>query len=340
MINIMFWDTTLRDGEQAPGFALSSNQKVKVARSLDEIGVTTIEAGFPANQEHDYNSVNAVAKTVENSEVAAFARAVENDIDLAARALEPAKHPVILTFTPASDAKLASIGWTREQGLEAGVKAVEHAKRFVEDVSFGTEFSTRADKDYLVRLFNEVISAGAKRIIIADTTGYMLSNQFGSLVKEVKERVNGDYTLSVHCHNDLGLAVANSLSAIQNGATEVQVTANGIGERCGNTSLETLAHALYLHGERLGVSADVNYKAMVENVRSIAEVFEVPVHSFQPVVGENAFATAAGTHIRAAELYLEVNPQEVYGIEGETFPGPHSGPHTSGAKKENPKDQE
>ena len=339
MTNIMLWDTTLRDGEQAPGFALSKNQKVEVARRLDKIGVTTIEAGCPANKDHDYESVNAVAKVVENSEVAAFARAVEGDIDLAVRALEPAKYPVILTFTPASDAKLAAVGWTREQGLEAGVKAVEYAKRFVDDVSFGTEFSTKADIEYLVRLFNEVVSAGTKRIVIADTTGYMLADQFGSLVKEVRERVNGDYVLSVHCHNDLGSAVANSLSAIQNGATEVQVTANGFGERCGNTSLETLAHALYLHGERLGVSVDVNYKAMVENVRAIAKVFGVPVLPNHPVVGENAFATAAGIHIRAAGLYLEVDPNEVYGINGQTFSGPHSGSYRSGERKANPKDR-
>ncbi len=333
----MFWDTTLRDGEQAPGFALSKNQKVEVARRLDEIGVTTIEAGFPANQNHDYDSVRSVAEVVENSEVAAFARAVERDIDLAAKALEPARNPVILTFTPASDAKLRSIGWTREQGLDAAARAVQYSKKFVKDVSFGAEFSTRADHDYLIQLFNGVVGAGANRIVVADTTGYMLPDQFGSLVNEVKEKVRGNYVLSVHCHNDLGVAVANSLSAVQNGAKEVQVTAGGIGERCGNTSLETLAHALHIHGERLGASADVNYKVMVENVKAIAKIFGMPILPNHPVVGKNAFATAAGIHIRAAEMYLEVDPREVYGVNGEILSSPHSGSYTSGGGMPNPR---
>lgn len=337
---IRIWDTTLRDGEQSPGFALNKKQKIEVARLLEDIGVDTIEAGFPTNYSHDFESVKAVANEIKRAEVAAFSRAVEKDIEITAKALEGAEKPVIFTFTPGSDRKLSNLGWTREEGIERAVNAVSYAKKFLDEVEFGAEFSTRADRNYLSLLFNEAINAGATRLAIGDTSGYALPQQFGDLIEFVLNNVHGDYRLSIHCHNDLGLAVANSLAGVEKGATEVQVTSCGIGERCGNTSLETFLHAIYLHKEHFGISTSINYKAIVENVRRIAKIFEIDISPNSPVIGENAFATAAGIHIKGGNIYLEVDPVEVYGVEPKFYSGPHSGSYVNGDKKINPLDKE
>ena len=338
MNKLKIWDTTLRDGEQAPGFALDTNQKVRVATLLEEIGVNSIEAGCPANKEHDYESVKAVARSITKSEVAAFARAKTEDIELAAQSLEQAQYPVILTFTPASDAKLKIIGWTRQQGIDYAVNAIQHARRYVDQVSFGVEFASKAEETYLNDLLQSAVDAGANRIVLGDTTGYMLPEQFGHLVRNVAGAVEGDYLLSVHCHNDCGMGIANPIEAIKNGAREVHVTAYGIGERTGNTSLETLLQNVYYHKEILGCQSDVDYKSIVRNVREIAKIFNISILPNSPVIGENAFATAAGMHIKGHNIYHEINPKRVYGVKTQIFSGPHSGSAQGQNHKVNPMD--
>ena len=212
------WDTTLRDGEQAPGFALNPAQKVEVAKCLEEIGVDTIEVGMPANQEHDFPAIQAVSEVVQDVEIAAFVRATSKDIELAARALEKARKPVIQTFTPAYDKRLAQLGWTAEQGLEYAVQSVRDARKYFDQVCFGAEFSTKADRNYLTHLFQSVVNEGATRIVVADTTGYAVPDQLKDIIAHIKRNVRGDYRLSVHCHNDIGQAVANALAALSSGA--------------------------------------------------------------------------------------------------------------------------
>ena len=329
---------TLRDGEQAPGFALKSNQKVKVAKLLEEIGVDTIEAGFPANKEHDYESVKAVAENIHSSEVAAFARAMVGDIELAAKSLEKAKHPVILTFTPVSDAKLKIINWTRLQGQDYATKAIQLARKFVDEVSYGVEFASKANETYLIELLQSAVDAGATRISIGDTTGYMLPFQFGDLTTKVLNSVHGDYLFSVHCHNDCGMGIANPVEAIKRGAREVHTTAYGIGERTGNTALETLLQTVYYHKKTLGCESGVDYRAIIRNVRKISNIFNISILPNSPVIGDNAFATAAGMHIKGQNIYHEIDPQEVYGIKSQVFSGPHSGSTKDAKSKRNPSD--
>lgn len=324
-MRIYVWDTTLRDGEQAPGFALNPAQKVEAAKYLEEIGVDTIEAGMPANQEHDFPAIQAISQAVQKVEVAAFVRAASKDIELAARALEKAKNPVVQTFTPAYEKKLIQLGWTPEQGLEYAVQSVRNAKKYVDTVCFGAEFSTKADRQYLSQLFQAVVNEGASRIVVADTTGYALPDQFKDLVRHIKETVKGDYRLSVHCHNDIGQAVANALKALESGATEVQATVNGIGERAGNTSLETLYHALQVRSDIFSVETNINPKVLVENAHRIARIFGFSIQPNAPVTGKNAFSTAAGIHIQGGNIYLEINPEEIYGLKPGFIAGPHSG---------------
>ncbi|MCK5040103.1 MAG: hypothetical protein KAR87_03990 [Candidatus Aenigmarchaeota archaeon] len=338
MNTLRIWDTTLRDGEQSPGFALNTDQKVRVARLLEEIGVSSIEAGFPANKEHDYDSVKAVAKIIEKAEVVAFARAKKEDIELAAKSLECAKSPVIAILAPASDTKLEIIDWTRQQGLDYAVNAVQLARRYVDQVCIGVEFASKADKGYLSTLLQSVVNAGATRIVICDTTGFMLPDQFGSLVDNVIKTVQGDYILGVHCHNDCGMGVANAVEAIRKGAKEVHVTAYGIGERTGNTALETLLQNIYYHKDILGCTANVNYKAIVKNIREIVDIFGIPVLPNSPVIGENAFATGAGMHIKGQNIYHEIDPNDVYGVQSCVFSGPHSGSTKGKERKLNPMD--
>ena len=319
------WDTTLRDGEQAPGFALNPTQKVEVAKCLEEMGVDTIEVGMPANQEHDFPAIQAVSEAVQNVEIAAFVRASSSDIELAAKALEKAKKPVIQTFIPAYQRKLVQLGWTLEQGLEYAVQSIREAKKYFDQVCFGAEFSTKADRNDLTRLFQSVVDEGATRIVVADTTGYAVPDQFKDIVADIKRNVKGNYRLSVHCHNDIGQAVANALAALNSGANEVQVTVNGIGERAGNTSLETLYHALQVRPDVYTLETNITPQLLVANAHKIARIFGFAIPPNAPVTGRNVFSTAAGIHIQGGSVYLEVDPEKVYGIKPGFVAGPHSG---------------
>ncbi|MCS6776621.1 MAG: 2-isopropylmalate synthase, partial [Chthonomonadaceae bacterium] len=238
---IYIFDTTLRDGEQSPGASMNVNEKIEIARQLERLGVDVIEAGFPISSPGDFQAVQAISRLIKNCTVCGLTRAIPGDIDVAAEALKDAVRPRIHTGLGVSDSHLQyKLRMTREQALEQGVAAVRYARKYVEDVEYFTEDSGRADPDYLCRVIEEVIKAGATVINIPDTTGYTTPQEYGALIRMVVERVpNIDRAIiSVHCHNDLGLAVANSLAGVLNGARQVECTINGIGERAGNTSLE------------------------------------------------------------------------------------------------------
>src|SRR5579862_8154934 len=264
---IMIFDTTLRDGEQSPGASLNVPEKIEIARQLERLGVDVIEAGFPISSPGDFQAVQAISRMIKNSTVCGLTRAIQKDIEVAAEALKDAVRPRIHTGLGVSDNHLQhKLKLTREQAMERGVAAVKHARRFVEDVEYFLEDSGRADPDYLCRVIEAVIEAGATVINIPDTTGFATPEEYGALIRTVMERVpNIDKaTVSVHCHNDLGMAVANSLAGVMNGARQIEATINGIGERAGNTSLEEVVMAMKIRGDffqtEMGIVTQEIYK--------------------------------------------------------------------------------
>ena len=247
---LLIFDTTLRDGEQVPGCQLNTVEKIQVAKQLELLGVDIIEAGFPISSPGDYNSVIEISKAVSLPTICALTRAVEKDIDIAAESLQYAQHKRIHTGIGTSDAHIKyKFNSTREEILERAVAAVKYAKKYVEDVEFYAEDAGRTDNEYLARVIEAVIKAGATTVNIPDTTGYCLPNEYGEKIKFLMENVNGieKAVISTHCHNDLGMATANTMAGILNGARQVEVTINGIGERAGNTSLEEIAMILKSH---------------------------------------------------------------------------------------------
>ncbi|HEY2933177.1 MAG TPA: 2-isopropylmalate synthase [Acidobacteriota bacterium] len=334
MSKIFVFDTTLRDGEQSPGASLNLEEKVKMAQQLERLNVDIIEAGFPITSEGDFEGVSAIAQKVRRPTIAALARATRGDIDRAWQAVQHARKARIHTFIATSDIHLQhKLKKTREQVLEQAVDAVRYARSLCEEVEFSAEDATRSDIDYLCKIFEAAIEAGAAVINIPDTVGYAVPGEFGALFRNILQRVpnSGRAVFSSHCHNDLGLAVANSLAAIQNGARQVECTVNGIGERAGNASLEEIVMALRTRGEALEHHTDIRTDEIYRSSRLLSNLTGIFVQPNKAIVGKNAFAHEAGIHqdgmLKNALTYEIMTPQSV-GISSSTLVlGKHSGRH-------------
>jgi 2-isopropylmalate synthase len=314
---IEIFDTTLRDGEQVPGCKLNTEQKLVIAEKLDELGVDIIEAGFPISSPGDFYSVTEISKIVRNATVCGLTRANKKDIETAAEALKFAKKPRIHTGIGTSDNHIKfKFNSTREAVLERAVEAVKYAKTFVEDVEFYAEDAGRTDNEFLAKVCEEVIKAGATVLNIPDTTGYCLPEQYGAKMKYLRENVKGieKAVLSCHCHNDLGLATANSISGVINGARQIECTINGLGERAGNTALEEVVMVLKQHKD-LDLYTDINSKMLNEMSLLVSELMGMPVQPNKAIVGSNAFAHSSGIHqdgvIKNRETYEIIDPAEV-----------------------------
>lgn len=314
---IEIFDTTLRDGEQVPGCKLNTEQKLVIAEKLDELGVDIIEAGFPISSPGDFYSVTEISKIVRNARVCGLTRANKKDIETAAEALKFAKRPRIHTGIGTSDNHIKfKFNSTREAVLERAVEAVKYAKTFVEDVEFYAEDAGRTDNEFLAKVCEEVIKAGATVLNIPDTTGYCLPEQYGAKMKYLRENVKGieKAVLSCHCHNDLGLATANSISGVINGARQIECTINGLGERAGNTALEEVVMILKQHKD-LDLYTDINSRMLNEMSLMVSELMGMPVQPNKAIVGSNAFAHSSGIHqdgvIKNRETYEIIDPAEV-----------------------------
>lgn len=313
---LYIFDTTLRDGEQVPGCQLNTVEKIEVARGLEALGVDVIEAGFPISSPGDFQSVIEISKAVTWPTICALTRAVEKDIDCAAEALQYAKRKRIHTGIGTSDSHIKyKFNTTREDILERAVAAVKYAKCYVEDVEFYAEDAGRTENEWLARVIEAVIKAGATVVNIPDTTGYCLPQEYGEKIKYLVEHVDGieKATISTHCHNDLGMATANTLSGILNGARQAEVTINGIGERAGNTSLEEIAMILKCH--KLGIETNVNTQKICGMSRTVSSLMNMPVQPNKAIVGRNAFAHSSGIHqdgvLKNAQTYEIINPKDI-----------------------------
>lgn len=314
---VQIFDTTLRDGEQVPGCKLDAPQKLEIAARLDELGVDVIEAGFPVSSPGDFKAVAQVAALVKNATVCGLTRSVQKDIEVAADALKAAKRPRIHTGIGTSDSHIKyKFNATREQIIERAVSAVSYAKTFVEDVEFYAEDAGRTDNEYLARVCEAVIKAGATVLNIPDTTGYCLPAEYGAKIKYLKENVKGieKAILSCHCHNDLGLATANSIEGVINGARQIECTINGIGERAGNTSLEEVVMVLRQH-PHLNLDSRVNSRLLYSTSQMVSQHMGMIVQPNKAIVGANAFAHSSGIHqdgvIKNRETYEIIDPADV-----------------------------
>jgi 2-isopropylmalate synthase len=314
---VYVFDTTLRDGEQVPGCQLTTPEKIEIARELEALGVDIIEAGFPMSSPGDFQSVVEISKAVQNPTVCALTRANKGDIDVAVESLKYAKHPRIHTGIGASDMHIKhKFNSTREEILERAVDAVKYAKRFVEDIEFYAEDAGRADIHFLTQMIEAVIGAGATVVNIPDTNGYCLPNQYGDKIRHLKEHVQNidKAIISVHCHNDLGLATANSIAGLQNGARQVEGTINGIGERAGNTSIEEVVMILKTHPV-LGLHTNINSRNFYELSQMVSTQMRMPVQPNKAIVGSNAFAHSSGIHqdgfLKNRENYEIIRPEDV-----------------------------
>lgn len=314
---LFIFDTTLRDGEQVPGCQLNTVEKIQVAKALEGLGVDVIEAGFPVSSPGDFNSVVEISKAVTWPTICALTRAVENDIKVAAEALKYAKHGRIHTGIGTSDYHIKyKFNSTREEIIERAVSAVKYAKKFVEDVQFYAEDAGRTDNEYLARVIEAVIKAGSTVVNIPDTTGYCLPDEFGRKIRFLKENVEGidKVTIATHCHNDLGMATANTISGILNGARQAEVTINGIGERAGNTSLEEVAMIFKSHHD-LNIETNINTQKIYGISRMVSSLMNMPVQPNKAIVGRNAFAHSSGIHqdgvLKNRESYEIIDPKDV-----------------------------
>ena len=314
---VYVFDTTLRDGEQVPGCQLNTDEKIEIALDLESLGVDIIEAGFPISSPGDFNSVSEIYKVVKKPIICALSRAIISDIDMANLALKNAKRKRIHTGIGASDIHIKhKFNSTREKILEQAVAAVKYSKKFFEDVEFYPEDAGRADHDFLCKMVEEVIKAGATVINIADTTGYNLPEMYGKKINYLMNNVpNVDKAIiSVHCHNDLGLATANSIAGLQNGARQFEATINGIGERAGNTSLEEVVMALKAHPD-LNLDTSIITKNIVPISKKVSRLMNMPTQRNKAIVGANAFAHSSGIHqdgfLKNRENYEIINPEDV-----------------------------
>lgn len=314
---VQIFDTTLRDGEQVPGCQLNTVEKIQVAKGLESLGVDVIEAGFPVSSPGDFNSVIEISKAVTWPTICALTRAVEKDIDVAADALKYAKHKRIHTGIGTSDYHIKyKFNSNREDIITQAVRAVKYAKKYVEDVEFYAEDAGRTENEYLARVIEAVVAAGATVVNIPDTTGYCLPEEYGKKIKYLCDHVKGieNVTISTHCHNDLGMATANTMSGILNGARQVEVTINGIGERAGNTSLEEVAMILKAH-KGIGLETNINTRKIAPMSRLVSSLMNMPVQPNKAIVGRNAFAHSSGIHqdgvIKNTSTYEIIDPHDV-----------------------------
>ena len=314
---VQIFDTTLRDGEQVPGCKLNTEQKLIIAQRLDELGVDVIEAGFPISSPGDFNSVEAISKAVKNATVCALTRAVKEDIDAAARAIQYAKKPRIHTGIGTSETHIKyKFNASQDEIINRAAEAVYYAKSFVDDVEFYAEDAGRTNNIFLAKICSEAIKAGATVLNIPDTTGYCLPDEYGAKIKYLKENVIGieKAILSCHCHNDLGLATANSIAGVINGARQIECTINGIGERSGNTSLEEVVMILRQH-PRLGLDTNINSKLLYSTSQMVSDHMGMVVQPNKAIVGANAFSHSSGIHqdgmIKNKSTYEIIDPKEV-----------------------------
>ncbi len=324
---VIVFDTTLRDGEQAAGTRLGVREKLEIAIQLASLGVDVIEAGFPISSPQDFEAVNLIAKEVKGSTICGLTRAVIADIDAAGKALEPAARRRIHTGLGISDIHIASkfrdekygksLDDKKKRAMEMGIEAVKHARKYTDDVEFYCEDSGRADKQYLFKVIEAVIAAGATTINVPDTTGYAIPEQYGALIAEIIAKVpnSGKAIFSVHCHDDLGMSVANSLAGVKNGARQVEGTINGIGERAGNASLEEIVMAIRTRQDYFGIDTTINTKEFFRTSRMVAEMLGMPVPANKAIVGANAFAHSSGIHvdgfIKNPLTYEIIKPEDV-----------------------------
>lgn len=315
---LYIFDTTLRDGEQVPGCQLNTIEKIEVARALEELGVDVIEAGFPVSSPGDFNSVVEISKAVTWPTICALTRAVEKDIDAAAEALKYAKHGRIHTGIGTSPHHIKyKLNSNEDEIVERAVRAVKYAKRYVEDVEFYAEDAGRTDNAYLARVVEAAIKAGATVINIPDTTGYTMPHEFGAKIKYLMDHVSNVHKaiISTHCHNDLGMATANTMAGIINGARQAEVTINGIGERAGNTSLEEVVMTLKSRYKELGIETGINTTKIYKTSRMVSNMMNMPVQPNKAIVGRNAFAHSSGIHqdgvLKERETYEIIDPADV-----------------------------
>ncbi|MDC0162597.1 2-isopropylmalate synthase [Flavobacteriaceae bacterium] len=314
---VQIFDTTLRDGEQVPGCKLDTKSKLILAEKIDHLGADIIEAGFPISSPGDFKSVIEISRIVKNASVCALSRANEKDIDVAAESLRDAKKPRIHTGIGTSEIHIKhKFNSNKESIVELAKKSVAHAKKYVDDVEFYAEDAGRTDNEFLAKVCEEVIKSGATVLNIPDTTGYCLPNEYGEKIKFLIDNVNGidKVTISCHCHNDLGLATANSIYGVLNGARQIECTINGIGERAGNTSLEEVVMVLRQHSN-LGLDTNINSKLLYETSLKVSELMGMPVQPNKAIVGSNAFAHSSGIHqdgvIKKRETYEIIDPLDV-----------------------------
>lgn len=331
---ISIFDTTLRDGEQSPGCSMFLHEKIEMALQLERLGVDVIEAGFPIASDGDFESVNAVAKECRTARVAGLARTVEADIIRAADALKPAAISRIHTFVATSDIHLEyKLKRTRSEVIEMTRKAVKLASGLADEVEFSAEDATRSDVDYLCDVFDTAVESGATILNVPDTVGYALPSEFAHLIKTVKERVvrDRDVTISVHCHNDLGLAVANSLAAIDAGARQIECTINGIGERAGNAALEEVVMAAAVRSDRIAIGNNIDTSQLYPTSQLLSSIISFGVQPNKAIVGRNAFAHEAGIHqhgVLSNPLCYEIMTPESVGVpNNDIVLGKHSGRH-------------
>ena len=314
---VKIFDTTLRDREQVPGCKLDTKDKLKLAIHLDNLGVDILEAGFPISSPGDFESVVEISKNIKNASVCALSRANEKDIEVAAESLKHAVKPRIHTGIGTSDIHIKyKFNSNKDSIIELAKKSVSYAKRFVEDIEFYAEDAGRTENEFLAKVCEEVIKSGATVLNIPDTTGYCLPSEYGEKIKFLKENVEGinDVTISCHCHNDLGLATANSISGVINGARQIECTINGIGERAGNTSLEEVVMIMRQH-PNLNLDTNINSKLLYSTSQKVSELMGMPVQPNKAVVGSNAFAHSSGIHqdgvIKKRETYEIIDPKDV-----------------------------
>jgi 2-isopropylmalate synthase len=331
---IAVFDTTLRDGEQSPGCSMNLEEKLRVARQLENLGVDVIEAGFPIASEGDFAAVKAVAAECRQATIAALCRTLEQDVLRAAAALEGAARPRIHTVVATSDIHLEyKLKKSRAEVIEMTSQAIALARNYADEVEFSAEDATRSDVDYLCEVFSAAVAAGATILNVPDTVGYTLPTEFARLIQTVRERVVGerDVTISVHCHNDLGLAVANSLAAIEAGARQVECTINGIGERAGNASLEEIVMALKVRADQLPFAVGIKTQELYATSQLLSEIIGCDVQPNKAIVGRNAFAHEAGIHqhgMISNPLCYEIMTPESVGVPANSLVlGKHSGRH-------------
>ncbi len=339
--NIEIFDTTLRDGEQSPGCSMNLEEKLKMARQLENLGVDVIEAGFPIASEGDFQAVKSVAEQCQNTKVAALCRTTDLDIFRAAEALKKAKKPRIHTFVATSDIHLEyKLKKTRDEVLEMTRNAVRTAKNYVDDIEFSAEDATRSDPEFVCEVFKVAVAEGATVLNVPDTVGYTLPGEFADLVRKVKQDVVGDKNviISVHCHNDLGLAVANSIAALEAGATQVECTVNGIGERAGNASLEEFIMACVVRADKMPYKHNIKTNQLYPTSQMLSSIISFGVQPNKAIVGRNAFAHEAGIHqhgVLSNPLCYEImTPESVGVLSNDIVLGKHSGKHALVARYE------